>query len=413
MKMILASLAVVLAAAPAFADEPDGLKLPPGFHADVVADKLGAIRHIAFRDNNEMYISTLRAPTGFGGGIVAVHLDAAHKADKTQSFGTVDGGTGIRIYHGMLYASTTSRVYRYKFHGKDLLPDPEPEIVVDGMPASRNVVRGLAFDGKGNLYVSMGATGAANFCTNSPANAVPVGLKPCPILAERAGIWRFSATKLNQQFPKDGEQLATGIRDMAAVDWSPSDGALYAIMHGRDSMNKTFPKIVSAADDDNIGDEMHKVTKGTDFGWPFTYYDGARNIRLVSPEYGGDGKTAAPTGVYSTPVQVFASGRASPLDLTFYTGKSFPAEYRGGAFITRHGTGRHSGFDVVFIPFDKSGKAGEMKEFAEGFAGPSPANRDPAKAKYRPVGVAQAPNGDLYVSDSQAGRVWRIYYSAP
>ena len=88
----------------------------------------------------------------------------------------------------------------------------------------------------------MGGTGGVNMCVNenAPKGSVPVGLKPCPMLEDRSGIWRFSATKLNQQF-KDGEKYATGIRDMGALTWSPTDNNLYGIMHGRDNIALIFP----------------------------------------------------------------------------------------------------------------------------------------------------------------------------
>ena len=137
--------------------------------------------------------------------------------------------------------------------------------------------------------------------------------------------------------------------------------------------------------------------------------------RIVAPEYGGDGKTAA-TGNYSVPVATFQNTRAAPLDLIFYTGRQFPAEYRGGAFVVRHGVGGpqsptgKNGYDVVFIPFDKNGKAGEARPFAENFAGPTAASRNNGKAAYRPVGAAVAPDGSLYIADSNKGRIWRISY---
>jgi len=317
-KTILLAVPLLALAAPSLADEPDGLKLPPGFHASVVADNLGVLRHLAFRDADDLYVSTQWNVQGTSGDLIAIHLDAGHKADKTVHFGVMNGGTGIRVYRGALYAASTSRIYRYTFHGKDLVPDSDPAIVIDGMPGTRNTARGLAFDDKGNLYVSMGATQGANMCADpaTPKGAPPVGLKPCPLLAVRSGIWRFPAARLNQKFPDGGERIATGIRDMAALSWSPADNALYAIMHGRDNTYKDFPALVNADSDDAIGDEMHKVTKGTDFGWPYTYYDGVRNIRLVAPEYGGDNRTAAPAGQYGTPVEVFHS-RSSPLDLVF------------------------------------------------------------------------------------------------
>ena len=58
----------------------------------------------------------------------------------------------------------------------------------------------------------------------------------------------------------DGEQWATGIRDIDSVDWSPVDGHLYGIMHGRDNTNRLWPDLVSADDDFHIADEMHRIT---------------------------------------------------------------------------------------------------------------------------------------------------------
>jgi glucose/arabinose dehydrogenase len=418
MKAFCAAIALTLVAAPAFAQEVDGLKLPPGFHASVVAQGLGAIRHLAVRDNGDLYVSTARARTGIGGGVVAIKMNADHTAGDTEHFGVVDGGTGIRFYHGALYASSPSRIYRIALPKNGLIPKEgdEPQVIVDGMPAlSGSGNRQIAFDPKGNLYVAV--SGSGNFCPDPsvPKGKPPVGLQPCPDMGKRAGVWRFSATKLNQQFPAGGEQIATGLRDLSSLDWSPADNALYLIVHGRDGIHGTWPALVSQADDDAIADEMHKITKGIDVGWPYTYYDGVRKMRLTAPEYGGDGKTAA-TGNYDTPVATFQNTRAAPVDLVFYTGKQFPAEYRGGAFVVRHGVGGaqsptgKNGYDVVFIPFDKNGKAGDAKPFADGFAGPSPANKNNGKAAYRPVGAAVAPDGSLYVAESQKGRIWRISY---
>src|SRR5579884_1242895 len=275
--MVSASSAASAGSAGSAVDEPDGLRLPVGFHATVVAEALGRIRHMAGRANGDIYISTPRDQqgNGKGAGIIAVRLDAGHKAAQVQHFGSVDGGTGIRFYNGSLYASSPSAIYRFTFNGDELVPSKEPEIIVDGMPSTHpgfnRVNRPIAFDGKGNLFVALDAS--ANLCLdpNTPKEAPPVGLTPCPDLGTRSGVWRFSATKAGQRFPTDGEQLATGIRDITTLDWSPADGNLYGIMHGRDSSNKLWPNIVSAEDEDHIADEMHRITKGTDFGWPYTY----------------------------------------------------------------------------------------------------------------------------------------------
>src|SRR5690349_5535782 len=168
---------------PALADEPDGLVLPAGFHASIVADSLKGARHLAFRDRDTLYIST----RGKDNGIIALHLDAGRKADRSEHFGTVNGGTGIRFWQGKLYASTPTTVYRFQFAGDELIPSAAPEIIVDGMPGTGSPNRPLALDGKGNLFVTV--TGMGNICTDTAAPKV--GLKPCPQLKERAGIWRF------------------------------------------------------------------------------------------------------------------------------------------------------------------------------------------------------------------------------
>ena len=415
MKLSTRICVFVLACGPALAAETDGLILPNGFHASVVAEALGPVRHLAVRPNGDIYISTPVDRQNKGAGIIALHLDATHKADQVEHFGEVAGGTGIRFYKGALYAASGTAIYRFTFKDNGaLLPGNDPEIIVDGMPAAHpgfaraNVA--LAFDGSGHLFVALEAS--ANLCTdpNAPQGAPAVGLKPCPDLGTRAGVWRFDANKIGQKFPADGEQLATGIRDISSLDWSAADGHLYGIMHGRDTTHRMFPNQVSAEDDDNIADEMHRITKGTDFGWPYTYYDGARKIRLIAPEYGGDGKTTAPAGVYSAPVVTFQSPRAAPVDLVFYTGNKFPAEYRGGAFIVLHGTRSKNGYDVVFVPFNREGKSGDPKVFADGFGGFDKSGATPGPAKYRPIGAAVGADGALYVADSQKGRVWRIAY---
>lgn len=415
MKRFAGIFILIAATGLALAAEPDGLILPPGFHANVVAEGLGPVRHLAVRPNGDIYISTAVDKQNHGGGIIALHLDQNHKADQVEHFGSVEGGTGIRVYNGALYAASASAIYRFVFSGANaLLPGKDPEVIVEGLPSDHpgfnraNVA--LAFDTKGDLFVALEA--GANLCTgpSTPGGAPPAGLKPCPDLGTRAGVWRFNANKIGQKFPADGEQLATGIRDISSLDWSPADGHLYGIMHGRDNTHRLWPNLVSAEEDDHIADEMHRITKGTDFGWPYTYYDGVRKLRLVSPEYGGDGKTAAPAGTYSTPVVTFQSPRAAPVDLVFYSGKEFPQEYRGGAFVVLHGTRSKNGYDVVFVPFNRNGKAGEPKVFADGFAGFDKSAQTPGRPKYRPIGAAVGPDGALYVADSQQGRVWRIAY---
>lgn len=98
--------------------------------------------------------------------------------------------------------------------------------------------------------------------------------------------------------------------------------------------------------------------------------------------------------------------RPARLDLVFYTGNAFPATYKQGAFVVRHGTGNKSGYNVVFVPFNHLGKAGAPTVFADGFAGFDPASLIPGRPTYRPIGPAVVPDGALYVAESQKGRLW-------
>src|SRR5580693_9236320 len=91
---------LVLSSIPGFApaEEPDGLMLPPGFHATVVSEGLGSIRHLTVGENGNIYISIPKDPKGERDGIIALHLDANHHADTVERFGNVDGGTAIRFH---------------------------------------------------------------------------------------------------------------------------------------------------------------------------------------------------------------------------------------------------------------------------------------------------------------------------
>ena len=274
----LVAAAPAVLAVPAWAAEPDGLILPSGFHATVVAEGVGPVRHMAVR-GNDIYVSTRHGANAPSVGIVAIRMGADHKAADTQHIAGIDQGTGIRIHNGYLYAATGSGVSRIKLDD-NLVPAGQPEVIVDGLAATNHPI---AFDGRGNMYVSVDGGGGTNNCPdpNGPKEK-PKGLMPCPIMETRGGVWRFSDSKPGQK-QADGEHFATGIRNQSAMDWRNGDG-LYGAWHGRDGTSKGWPELVTPEQDDAIADEMFRITSGTDMGWPYTYYDGVRKIRLTAPE---------------------------------------------------------------------------------------------------------------------------------
>ncbi|MOA19920.1 hypothetical protein D3C78_1403300 [compost metagenome] len=114
------------------------------------------------------------------------------------------------------------------------------------------------------------------------------------------------------------------------------------------------------------------------------------------------------------PIVAFPAHLA-PNALLFYTGNQFPEKYRNGAFIAFHGSWNRAplpqkGFFVAFVPFKDGKPDGEWEIFADNFAGKETIT-SPGQAKYRPCGLAQGPDGSLYVSDDAKGTIWKISYN--
>jgi len=413
-------LALGLGAAPALAQstfergegaaEQAGIRVPAGFEASVFHEGVGRARHIAVRDNGDVYVA-LRAPNE-GGGVAALRdEDGDGAADRTEYFGD-HSGTGIAIHDGWLYASSNTAIYRYRLpEGDALVPQGEAETVVEGFLEQRShASKAFTFDDAGNLYVNVGAP--SNACQEEARTPGSPGMEPCPQLENHAGIWRFDADGTEQSF-EDGERFVTGTRNVVALDWHPMRGELYFVMHGRDQLHQLFPDLYTVEENAELpAEEFHIAKQGANYGWPYTYWDHTVGQRVKAPEHGGDGKTPAAEG-YEEPIMAFP-GHWGPNDLLFTTAEgAFPDEARGSAFIAFHGSWNRAplpqrGYKVVFVPFAEGRPAGgDWSVFADGFKG-AEVLEDPDDAEYRPMGLAQGPDGALYIADSVQGRIWRV-----
>jgi glucose/arabinose dehydrogenase len=389
----------------AAAADNDGLTLPAGFSATVVQEGQGGGRHLAVTASGDIYLA------GRNGLVAMRDKDRDGKVDETAKFGDVQG-TGVRLYKDWLYVSDNVGVYRYPLKKSVLGPGGARQTVVSGFPMERqHADKTFALDGKGTLYVNVGAP--SNSCQEKDRQEGSLGLSPCPILEKYGGVWVFDGNKLDQT-PANGRRFATGMRNAVAIQWNAQQNALYSVIHGRDSLDTLFPALYNAEDNaTRQAEEFHKITDAGDYGWPYTFFDNKLGKRVLAPEYGGDGKKEPEAGKYPEPLVAYPAHWA-PNDLLFYSGKSFPAKYRDGAFIAFHGSWNRApepqaGYKVVFQPM-KDGKASDNYEvFADGFAGEL-ADNNPRNAKYRPVGLAVGPDGSLFVSDSQKGRIWKIAY---
>ncbi len=383
----------------------DGLKLPAGFTATVVQEGLGTGRHLVVAANGDIYLASRK-------GLTAMRdTNGDGKADVVTPFGDVSG-TEVRLLGDWLYVSDDVGVYRYALKKGELVPPGARETVVAGFPKERqHADKTFALDPKGTLYVNVGAP--SNSCQQKDRQEGSLGRNPCPLLEKYGGVWVFDGTKLNQT-PANGRRFATGMRNAVAIEYNVGQKALYAAIHGRDSIDTLFPALYNAQDNaTRQGEEFHKIVDGGDYGWPYTFFDTKLGHRVLAPEYGGDTKKTPEAGKYPDPLVAYPAHWA-PNDLLFYSGKNFPAKYQDGAFIAFHGSWNRArqpqaGYKVVFQPMKDVKPSGEYEVFADGFAGDM-ADNSPNNARYRPVGLAVGADGSLYVSDSQKGRVWHISF---
>ena len=398
-----------------FAENNAGLQLPSGFHAVVVAADIGAARHMAVRDNGDLYVALNARHEGHS--IVALRDTTGDgQADVIRYFGNLMQGTGMRIYQGYLYYGSDTAIVRYKLQPDQLLPDTTAELIVSLPEQRMHQARSMAFDGKGHLYVNVGAP--SNACQVDDRTKGSPGQKPCPLLENYAAIWQFEATRPHQSQQQGGKRYITGIRNCVALDWNTQSGKLYAVMHGRDQLHQLFPQYYTEQQSAELpAEEFLMFKEGANYGWPYSYWDQNKKKFMVAPEFGGDGNKTVPEGEYEAPIMSFP-GHWAPNGLHFYTGAQFPEKYRNGAFIAFHGSWNRApepqkGYKVVFVPFNGDVPVGadQNEVFADGFSGQSGAIKSPGDAKYRPSGLAEGADGSLYISDDAGGTIFRIVYT--
>lgn len=402
-----------------------GLILPGGFEALVVTDSIGRARHIAVNENGDIYVKLTYNDrmNGKGGTVGLRDLNGDGKADSVVYFGdyTDVGGSavGMSIHDGYLYTSTVTTVLRNKLDGS-LVPEGKTEIILtdttNNVEHNWHTTKPVAFDGKGNMYVPFGApTDAGQDLHLFGPAGIPHGrgLDPEPSREDHAAIYRFDAAKPGQVL-KDGHKYSSGIRSVVGMTWNEEDNSLYAVMNGIDNFHTLYPDLYTAWQAAVLPSEpLLKVTEGSDFGWPYAYYDHLQRKNILQPGYGGDGVRTQRAEKFDVPLLGFP-GHWAPMDILFYNGSQFPERYRHGAFIAFHGSTDRSpypqaGYIVCFVPFSNGKPSGDYEVFADGFTGVDTVFNT-SDARYRPMGLAVGPDGSLYISESNKGKIWRVMY---
>jgi glucose/arabinose dehydrogenase len=385
--------------------DPDngGLLLPEGFCATVVASGLGPVRQLAVAPNGDLYAALSGKHDDPAGGVLAFRdRDGDGKPDERASFGP-GRGNDVKLHDSHLYFALNDRVVRYRMGGGKLEPTGKEETIVSGLPAEGgHVAKSLAFGSGDAMYVNIGSK--TNSCQKLDRLDGSPGHDPCTELEQRAGIWRFSADRLDQRYG-DGRRFATGLRNAMALATQPGTQALIAVVHGRDQLSENwgFSDEVNA---DNPAEEMVRVESGGDYGWPYCYYSNQYKKKVLAPEYGGDGQKVSRCSSARNPLLAFP-GHWAPMAIAFYNSAAFGPAYREGMFVAFHGSWNRAplpqeGYRVVFAPFSKGKPTGEYSTFATEKGGPT---------SLRASGVAVGPDGSLYISADQNGKIWKIVRS--
>ncbi|HXT16333.1 MAG TPA: hypothetical protein VN706_11925 [Gemmatimonadaceae bacterium] len=383
------------------------IKLPPGFCATVFSDSAGPARHLVVRKNGDVIVGVLNQRRQPGGVLVLRDTNHDGHADLEERFGD-EGVHGVALAgDSTLLVSTASQVLRYQFVDS-MTPKKRVDTVISGLIARPIPSHSLAIDIRGNIIVNIGAV--SNGCAAKEGVQAP-GRDPCPELENSGGIWSFKSDRNNQTM-KDGTLIATGLHNAVALAVNPRDTMIYAVSHDRDGLHDLWPNLYTAEENATLpAEEMIRIASTRpNFGWPYCYYDYLKQQRVMAPEYGGNKQDIGRCDRLIQPLTTYPA-HWSPMSMLFYTGKMFPPQYTTGAFIAFHGSAFRSpmaeeGYQVIFQEF-KEGVAADYTLFATGFAG---GGMTPTSAAHRPVGLAQGPDGALYLSDDRGGRIWKITY---
>ena len=351
-------------------------KTLPGFIVQQYASGLNNPRLIVTAPNGDFFV----AESGPGDIKVFRGITADGKPQQTETF-----ATGLKRPYGIaffppgpnpqwVYVGNVNSVVRFPYEKGDLKARGPQQHIVDVPEGGGHWTRSVQFtpDGK-KMLVAVGSGSNVDDPDTTPAEK------------NRADILEFNP---------DGSDLkiyAYGIRNAGGgIAFSPETGELWCSVNERDGLG-----------DNLVPDYITHVQQGGFYGWPWWYMGGHQDPRL-------QGKHPELKDKVITPDVLLQPHNAS-LELTFYEGKQFPAEYKGDIFASEHGSWNKSsraGYEVIRVPLHQTGHAsGEYEDFVTGFVTPD------GKVWGRPVGITVAPDGSLLVTDDGSNTIWRVVYT--
>ena len=280
---------------------------------------------------------------------------------------------GMAFYKDWFYVANTDSIVRFKYRAGQTQAEGQPEKLVELTPGGYNQhwTRNILFSPDGTkMFVSIGS-----------ASNVSVESDP-----RRAAISVYDPDGKNHRI------YASGLRNPIGLSWNPKTGELWTAVNERDGLG-----------DDLVPDYATSVKDGGFYGWPFSYIG-----QNEEPRRKGENPDLVKRAL--VPDVLFTSHVAA-LGIQFYTGKMFPKEYQGDAFVAFHGSWNRqklSGYKIVRIKFDDKGKL-EGNSFEDFVAGWLP-SEDGNEVWGRPVGLLVAADGSLLIADDGGRKIWRVSY---
>jgi Raf kinase inhibitor-like YbhB/YbcL family protein len=346
------------------------LDVPNGFSVNVFAENLGKPRMLAVGDDGGVYV-TRREP---GDVLVLRDTNGDGRADETRTAVRRPMLHGIALDGKKVYLVGVTDVFSADMQSDGTFANVVR--IVDDLPdGGQHANRTIRIGPDKQLYISVGST--CNACNEtSPESATILRMSP------------------------DGKSrtiFASGLRNTIGFDWSPVTGELFGMDHGIDWLG-----------DDEQFEELNHIEQGKRYGWPYVFGRSKLNPHGQPP---GEMSAEEWARLSQEPVLMYTA-HAAPMQMVFYIGGQFPAEYRGDAFVAMHGSWNRqppSGYEVVRIRFQK-GTPAKIEPFLTGFL---TSNNGQAGVIGRPVGLAIASDGTLLVSDDANGVIYRIAFRTP
>jgi glucose/arabinose dehydrogenase len=356
---------------------------PKGFKVELYATGLDNPRLIRTAPNGDLFLAEsetgkIKVFRGAGPDGKAKQV-SVFAADLRQPFGIAFYPAGPNPK--WLYIGNTDGIVRFPYKNGDLTASGPSEHLAD-LPGGGRLrggghwTRDLAFSKDGTkLFASVGSHSNVDDADTHPEEF------------HRADVLEFTP---EGKFIKI---YASGLRNCVGEAINPLTGELWCSTNERDALgNNLVPDYVTHVQEDGF------------YGWPWFYYGGPSG-GLQDPRH--PGKHPELQSKVITP-DILVNPHFASLEMMFYEGSQFPAEFKGDGFAAEHGSwnrAQRGGYEVIRLPMHNGHATGEYEDFLTGFV------TSDGQVWGRPVGVAQAKDGSLFVSDDGSRSIWHVTYT--